>query len=102
MNITEEQLAKIKAILSESKTQPAAPGEPIRPQFNCDIERGLLERINNAIYWFPGLTKRDMANEALTKWMAEFEQKYNDGKRYPKAPKKGRYKPSHSPKTFIS
>lgn len=53
---------------------PAPVSDHVRERVTLHLSRGLLDRMRNAVYWTPGLTMADLADEALSRHLALLEE----------------------------
>lgn len=54
-----------------------------KEQFSLRIEHELVERARNASYSVPGLTLTRITTEALRRYVATIEKRYNGGEPFP-------------------
>lgn len=54
-----------------------------REQFSMRIDREIAERARNASHSVPGLTLTRLTNDALRRYVASIEKRYNGGEPFP-------------------
>lgn len=70
------QLDTAPAVVAAVSTSPPeiVDAGRVRERVTLHMSRGLLDRVRNAVYWTPGLTMADLAEEALIRYLATLEQ----------------------------
>lgn len=67
----------VAGVTSEPPATPAPAAvddSHVRERVTLHLSRGLLDRVRNAVYWTPGLTMADLAEEALSRYLALLEE----------------------------
>lgn len=61
--------------------EQTATARVVKERLTVHLPTDLIDRVKNAVYWTPGLTLAGLAEQALTKAVAELEQER--GERFP-------------------
>lgn len=64
----------VAGVTAPPSSPPAPVNEQVRERVTLHLSRGLVDRIRNAVYWTPGLTMADLANEAFSRHLALLEE----------------------------